>query len=367
MTRPVLYFAITNHGFGHAVRSAVVAAEVQRLDPDILLVMVTTAPHWLLSSYISGDFIHRPCALDVGVVQSDSLTVDKPATLAKLQHLRKRHQRLIEAEVNFIQQNEVGLLLADTPALASAIAQAADIPGWVMGNFGWDFIYRSWGPDFADMGDWFTTCYSQSQHLFRLPMHEAMAAFSEITDVGLVGDSPRHSLETIRQQWSLTAPPERTVLLTFGGLNLKQIPYHNLEHFPDWQFITFDRQAPKLPNLIPVWDHRYRPVDFMPCCGRVVSKPGFSTFAEALRLGAPIVSLTRNDFAEVPLLLDGIQNYGQHQVITPEAFFRGPWEFLHQPLDPPRRSEKLDPNGHQAIATAIVSHFQSAISPKTWV
>jgi hypothetical protein len=78
------------------------------------------------------------------------------------------------------------------------------------------------------------------------------------------------------------------VLLTFGGLGLQQIPYENLTHFPDWQFITFDSSAPDLPNLVKITDHKYRPVDFMPICGRVVSKPGFSTFAEAVKLGVPI-------------------------------------------------------------------------------
>jgi hypothetical protein len=41
----------------------------------------------------------------------------------------------------------------------------------------------------------------------------------------------------------------------------------------------------------------------MPICGRVVSKPGFSTFAEAVKLEVPIVSMTRDDFAESTFLI----------------------------------------------------------------
>ena len=48
MSRPVLYIAITSHGFGHAVRTASVAAAIQRLCPDILLILVTTIPSALL-------------------------------------------------------------------------------------------------------------------------------------------------------------------------------------------------------------------------------------------------------------------------------------------------------------------------------
>jgi hypothetical protein len=151
MSRPVLYLAITSHGFGHAVRAASVAAAIQQLCPEILLVLVTTAPRWLLESYISGEFIHRPRSFDVGVIQADSLTMDKDATLEKLRQIRSSQNSIIAGEVNFIRTNRVGLILADIPHLAANIAQAAGIPCWMMSNFGWDYIYRDWGGDFVEI------------------------------------------------------------------------------------------------------------------------------------------------------------------------------------------------------------------------
>ena len=59
-------------------------------------------------------------------------------------------------------------------------------------------------------------------------------------------------------------------LLTFGGLSLDAIPYHNVTQFPEHLFITLDLQAPDLPNLVKVTDRKFRPVDFMPLCDRVV-------------------------------------------------------------------------------------------------
>ncbi|NEQ29230.1 MAG: glycosyl transferase, partial [Microcoleus sp. SIO2G3] len=98
MPQPILYAAITNHGFGHATRTAAIVAEVQRLAPEILVFMVTTAPRWLLESYIPGDFIHRPRAFDVGILQSDSITMDKAATLEKLQHIRSQARSIVASE-----------------------------------------------------------------------------------------------------------------------------------------------------------------------------------------------------------------------------------------------------------------------------
>lgn len=361
MSRPVLYIAITNHGFGHAVRAASVAAEIQRLHPEVLLVLVTTAPHWLLASYIPGDFIHRPRALDVGVIQADSLKMDLTATLEKLRDIQSHQRTIIASEVNFIRQNRVGLILADIPPLATLIAKAANIPCWMMSNFGWDFIYRDWGGEFIEIADWISQCFGKCDRLFRLPFYEPMSAFTDIIDVGLTGGTPRYSTAEMRSHFHLTVAPEKTILLTFGGLGLQAIPYHNLQQFPDWQFITFDRQAPHLPNLITITDLKYRPVDFMPVVGRIVSKPGYSTFAEALRLNLPIVSLTRQGFAESPLLISGIQDYSQHQIISPEEFFGHSWDFFHQPVQAPRQSQPIAKDGNQAIAQAAINYFHPTI------
>ncbi|MBW4652332.1 MAG: glycosyl transferase [Kaiparowitsia implicata GSE-PSE-MK54-09C] len=357
MPQPILYVAITNHGFGHATRTASVVAEIKRRCPEIVVILATTAPRWLLETYIPDDFILRPRAYDVGVVQSDSITMDLPATLAQLQVIRDQSRHLIASEVSFIQQNRVGLVLADIPPLAAAIAHAAHIPCWMMSNFGWDYIYRAWGDEFTDSADWIAECFSKCDRLLRLPFHEPMSAFPVVEDIGLTGGSPRFSAEALSQTLRLTAPRETTVLLTFGGLGLNQVPYHNVQRFPDWQFITLDRHAPDLPNLLKLDGRDYRPVDLMPLCSRVVSKPGFSTFSEACRLGLPIISITRREFAESAVLLEGIRDYAHHQVMEPDAFFFSDWDFLRQPLLPPRKGTTVPADGNEAIAQRVIEYL----------
>ena len=352
-----IYLAVTSHGFGHAVRVATVAAKLQQLRPDIALTLVTVTPKWLLQCYIKGDFVHRQQILDVGVIQSDSLTMDKQATSNKMQSIMVRQDDLIAEEVKYIQENNIGLVLADIPALAVGIAKAAGIPCWMMSNFGWDFIYRHWGKSFAEIVSWTENYYSSCDRLFRLPLAEPMTAFPQIIDVGLTGSNPRYSIKELRQKFGLTTPIEKTVLLTFGGLGLQAIPYKNLQHYPDWQFITFDRAAPDLPNLLKISDRTLRPLDFMPVCGRIFSKPGYSTFSEALCCDAPIVSLTREDFAEASILLEGIQDYARHRIVSTAEFFAGDWGFLKLPMLEPRQTEPLAKDGATAIALAISQHF----------
>lgn len=362
MPQPFLYVAITNHGFGHATRMASVIAEVQRLCPEVLVAIATTSPRWLLDSYLPSDFIHRHAALDIGVIQTDSLAMNQDATLEKLKQLRAQENRLVAGEVNFIKQNRMSLVLADIPPIATSIAHSAGVPCWMISNFGWDFIYRDWGGEFIEIADWIAERFGQCDRLFRLPFHEPMSAFPHITDVGLTGGSPHFSLADLQAKFNLNTPIERTVLMTFGGLGLEQIPYHNLKNFPDWQFITFDRNAPDLPNLLRISDHQYRPVDFMPLCGRVMSKPGFSTFAEACRLDVPIVSVTREGFAEAPILLNGMQNHNPHQIVSPAEFFQGDWQFLHNPPQPPKTPDPIAKDGNETIARAIVEYLHGGSS-----
>lgn len=354
---PTLYLAITNHGFGHATRAAATAARIQERCPDLELIIATTAPEWLLKSYLLRSFTLRPRSFDVGVIQSDSLNMDKAATLEKLEQIRANQDELVAEEAAFLQSAGVDLVLADIPPLATAIAHAADIPCWMMSNFGWDFIYRPWGGGFAEIADWIADCFSQCDRLFRLPFHEPMSAFPHVTDVGLTGGNPAYSEAELRSRLLPEQPPERTVLLTFGGLGLAQIPYDSLAKFPDWQFITFDHQAPDLPNLYKVTDRRMRPVDWMPICDRVVSKPGYSTFAEACRLDKGIVTIPRQDFAEAAVLVAGMQQVTRHQILDAEAFFAGDWSFLQEPLQPPQTDRQIAKDGGNAIAQAVIDYL----------
>ena len=357
MPRPVLYIAITNHGFGHATRAASIAATVKTLAPEVDLVLATTAPQWLIDEYLPVEYEYRPVAFDIGVIQPDSLAMDLPATLAKLQAIQTHQQDTVAAEAAYLRQRGVNLVLADIPPLATAIAHAADLPCWMVSNFGWDFIYRAFGPEFAGVADWIGACFGQCDRLFRLPFHEPMTAFPVVEDVGLTGGTPRYEAEDLRSQWNLQIPRDHTVLLTFGGLSLQAIPYDRLTQFPDWQFLTFDLEAPTLPNLFKVPRQGYRPVDVMPLCSRIVSKPGYSTFAEACRLDVPIITITRDDFAEGPILIEGVQDHSWHRVVSPEEFFGGDWGFVREPLDPPRTQQVIAKDGNDHIARAIVDYL----------
>ncbi len=354
---PTLYIAITNHGFGHATRTAAVLADLQRRSPNIKLIIATTAPRWLLEEYIEGDFIYHQRVFDVGVIQIDSLQVDREATLAAWQQIHKNQAELIEVEVKFLQENQVDLIFGDIPPMVAEIAKAANIPCWMAGNFGWDFIYRDWGGIFIELADRLSETYSHCDRLFRLPFAEPMSAFPNIEDVGLTGAKPKYSPEYLREKFNLDGD-RPTAMLTFGGLSLQSIPYQNLENFSDWQFVTFDRDAPDLPNLTKANCDRLRPVDLMVVCDRLVTKPGYGTLAEALRVGIPVVCLTREGFLEAETLIAGVKNYAEHLIIAPQEFYEGDWSFLKASFQAPDlAAQDLNMHGEATINQAILDYL----------
>ena len=353
LVKPItIYAAITNHGFGHATRTCALMNCIAQHTPNLTLILCANVPKWLLDEYLpwsltaeAGRFIHRQRFFDVGVIQTDSLHINHQATLAHLEQLADHHQDLVASEVAFLRQHQVDLVFGDVPPLLTQIAHKAGVPCWMAGNFGWDFIYRDWGKSFLSIADWFSEMYAQCDRLFRLPFHDGMASFPVQQDVGWTGGLPQVAPETLRQKLGLDAH-RPTALLTFGGLSLAAIPYDNLVKFLEWQFLTFDRQAPNLPNLTLAAVDGLRPVDLMPLCDRVITKPGYGTLSEISRVGVPVVCLTRTGFAEAPILLEGVRQTCSHLIIDPEDFYDGSWDFLTAAMEPPVTPSATHPGHH---------------------
>jgi len=356
-----LYVAISPHGYGHTTRTCSILAVVQELMPHLPITIVTTTPQWLIDSYLPRPYHYRPLALDVGVVQADGLQMDKAATLVKLQELIDRQPEIVATEGKYIREQGIDLVFADIPPLAVAIARSVGKECWVSSNFGWDLIYGEWVaeiPAFAPIVAWVRELYSQADLLLRQPFHEAMPAFPRRLDVGLTGGTPKLSPQAVRER--LNIPSHRSVvLLSFGGLGLQAIPYDNVQRFPHLHFVTLDSSAPPFPNLTIITGKELRPVDLMPLCYAVITKPGYSTIAEACRLGINIVCLTRSGFAEGAYLIEGVRNHMHHHIISPEEFYQGDWHFLDLPFTPPRSPEPIDLSGEKTIGAKIVDYCSS--------
>lgn len=356
----LIYACVSGHGFGHGSRVASVLTALHQLQPRWRLVLSTPLPAAFLQlAFGSVPFEQRLCRWDVGVIQADALGADAQATLVALEQLEHQLPDQVAAEARWLRaQHCPVLVLGDVAPAAAAVAEAVGAPLVWMANFGWDAIYRPMGGDFEVWADRALAAYRRGDALIRCPFAMAMDWDVPTTPVGLTPGHPRHRPEQLRSRLQLTAPPERTVLVGFGGLGLALAP-GLLERWPEHHFLVSDAallQGAANATLIP---RDLRPLDLMPLCSRIVTKPGYSTFCEALAAGLGVHLVRREGFAEAPVLEQALQRHGWHRLLSREQLEQGDWQ-LDQPLLAPE-AEPLPLHGDRLAAKVIETLFSTVI------
>ena len=344
---------VSGHGYGHGSRVASVLSALHALEPSWRLVLSTSLPRPFLElAFGPVPFEHRPCRWDVGVIQADALGADGPATLQALEDLERALPAQLECEADWIRsQGEPVLVLGDVPPAAADLAARIGAPLVWMGNFGWDAIYRPMGGAFLERADQALLAYRRGNALIQCPLALPMPWGLPTQVVGLTAGQPRHAPDVLRARLRLPLARERTVMVAFGGLGLSLDPAL-LDGWPDHHFLVGDSDLASAANatLIPP---DLRPLELLPLCGRVITKPGYSTFCEALTLGVGVLLVQRDGFAEAPVLEADLQRHGWHRLLTRAQLEAGDWQ-LDQPLLPPK-AEPLASGGEQVAA----SHLQA--------
>jgi hypothetical protein len=177
-------------------------------------------------------------------------------------------------------------------------------------------------------------------------------------ELGLTSAPPRQPAEVVRQRLDLPADRAACVLISFGGLGLSLDPAL-LDRWPRHCFVGTDPTLTALANgrCLPA---DLRPVDVMPVTGRLITKPGYSSFCEAMAHDVGIHLVRRQGFAEAPVLEEALRRHGRHRVLEAEDFRAGEWQ-LDQPLEEPIEGPlRLD--GARRGAAAIVEAAEQGIS-----
>ena len=351
---------ISSHGFGHGSRVAGVLHAVHARRPDCRFILSTALPQEFVARSFAGLPVQqRFCRWDVGVIQADALGSDPEATLAALVQLDAELPALVERESRWIaaqrHTSEAALVLADIPPAAALLAQRLHLPLIWHGNFGWDSIYGALGPHFARWSQQCLTRYRQGQVLLSCPFSLPMPWGLPVHELGLSCATPGIDAELLRQRLDWRTSRDRSALICFGGLGLSCKP-DLLESWADWRFLVFDPQLAQADNALLVPDD-LRPLDVMPLCDLVITKPGYSTFCEALRQQCGLVVVRREGFAEAAVLEHLLPRYGRHRLITRSEFDCGNWG-LDQALNSPN-GPSLPVRGEEQAAEFLLNQLQT--------
>ena len=174
--------------------------------------------------------------------------------------------------------------------------------------------------------------YRQGSALLSCPFALPMPWDLPGRSLGLGCAKPRMETDQLRERLDWRTPRDRSALLCFGGLGLACRPAW-LESWRDWRFLVLDPALATAGNAVLV-PEELRPLDVMGLCERVITKPGFSTFCEALHQQCGLVVVRREGFAEAAVLESSLRRHGHHRFLSRKQFDCGDWE-LDQPLLPP--------------------------------
>ena len=364
---PHVAFYITGHGFGHATRMGAVATALAAQVYGLRLTVASTTPQWLIHLSFPPGTARRVRALDVGVVQHDSIRLDQAATLQAYGRLLEALPRLIQEEVEWLRRDAVDLVVADIPPAAFPIARAAGVPGVGITNFTWDWIYAEYvraHPAFAHLVDRIREAYAEGDCLLRLPFHGPCNAFRRIRDLPLIARPAQRSRDEARAILGLDAS-RPVVLLSFGGFEIRGIDLERVESLDDYLFLTTQPPPRPLRNVRLVQlANGLRYPDLVAQADAVITKPGYGIVSECLANRTPMLYTSRGEFAEYGPLVAGLERYAVSAFLSNDQLLAGDWRgALEALLRRPAVWPDIPVNGAEVAAGLLRTALPGGASP----
>ncbi|MEE9368294.1 MAG: hypothetical protein V3V05_05460 [Pontiella sp.] len=223
---------------GTGTRSCDVLNALRNAAPDLPVIIKTDLPPRFMARRLGDDFDIRRGAFDVGFIQKDSIHVDLEASIQTVENLYEREEELIAQEVTFMREENIGVVVADIPAIPLAAAQHAGISNIACSNFGWDWIYSEFidlDPRWKIYVDKFSAVYTRTDLLLRQPFSEPMSAFPNQINLPLLAKPGTNCREIIAKETGAD-PSKKWVLLSFTTIgmdnNAKYRSYQRMNFSP---------------------------------------------------------------------------------------------------------------------------------------
>ena len=357
---PHVAFYITGHGFGHATRMAAVASALAKQVPGVQISLISTAPEWLFRLNCHGEFRLRSRALDIGVIQRDSLHLDPAGTLAAYARLLEGQPTTIEEEAEVLRREGVDLVVADIPPAAFLVAQRAGLPAIGISNFSWDWIYADYVralPEYAPLVEQIQEAYGRADLFLRLPFYGPCHVFKVLRDIPMIARRSRRPKEEVRRRLGLDGS-RPVVLLSFGGFDIQGIDFDRVEKLDEYRFLTTQATPRPLRNVRTVTLHGLQYEDLVAQADAVITKPGYGIVSDCLANRTPVLYTARGQFAEYAALVAGLERFGVAAYLGTQDLLAGNWRGgLDALLRLPRAWPELPADGAEAAARILRDHL----------
>lgn len=360
---PVIWCAISGHGYGHAAQVIPVLNALGTLVPGMTAILRTTVPASFFRDRLTIPWDLQPVQQDVGCIQQGPLTIDVDETWAAHHRFHDTWDKRLAYEVAAMQKASPALILADTPYLAIEAGSRAQIPTVALANLTWDLVLREYGQASnvaqQQLMQRIRASYAKASLALRMAPALEIDAFPTIFNVGPIASPVSPERDRLASALAL-APAEKTVLVGFGGIPLTSLPLEEIQQLPPYRFL-FDGPVP--PHYSRIHSTQTLPFPFQTLLASVdiiMTKPGYGTIVEAVARQQPVVYVRRYTFADEPPLVNYLHRYGRGAELSLNDFTLGRWEqALSHAMAAPVPSEPPPQSGVADAAQALVRYCRS--------
>ncbi len=326
---PLIWAAISGHGFGHAAQVVPVLNALHRLVPDLRVLLPTAVPPSFFKDRLVPPWDIRPVQQDVGCVQNGPLKIDVEATWREHHRFHSSWEERLQTEIEAMKTTRPNVVLADTPYLALAAGKAAALPAVALVSLTWDLVLSEYvAPPSIDSRatlQLIRQAYGDADLALRINPAPKMEVFRRVIDIGPIAEPAPSAREQLNEFLGL-APGEQTVLVGFGGVPLSSLPFNRLESLTGYRFI-FDGSIPSgSRRFVAASSLPFSFKTLMASVDLIMTKPGYGTLVEAVALKIPMVYVRRYNFADEQPLVDYLHRYGRGVELSMNDFVRGEWQ-----------------------------------------
>lgn len=341
---PLIWAAISGHGYGHAAQVVPVLNALGRRIPNLRILLRTTVPAAFFKDRLVVPWEHSAVQQDIGCIQDGPLSIDIPVTWREHERFHATWQERLDAETADMAATRPDLIVADAPYLALAAGKQAGIPAVALVSLTWDLVLADFpvpvGIDRGALLQGIRDAYACADLALRMAPAPKLDQFRRSIDIGPIAEPSQATRHALRTALGFE-PNERAVLVGFGGIPITSLPFDALEALQGFRFL-FDGPVP--PNSRRVLSTRTLSFSFrtlMASVDLILTKPGYGTIVEAVALGQPVVYVRRYNFADEQVLVDYLHRYGLGAELSREDFVAGRWESVL--TDVAARGQSVDP------------------------
>lgn len=366
---PLIWCAISGHGFGHAAQLIPVLNELGRRVPGLTAHLRTTVPGWFFQARLAIPWTRSEAEQDIGCAQDGPLRIDVPATWAEHRRLHAMWEKRVSEEARAIQSHKPSLLLADIPYLAIQAGARARVRVVGLSSLSWDCILEPFlttrEPERSDQQKiirQIEQAYGFAGLMIRPAPGIPLKAFSRIVDVGPIAQVTPPERERLRRVLK-AAPADRIVLVAFGGVPLNALPFQQMEDLAPYRFLVSQPAPPAAKRATAFASLPFSFRALLASADLIMTKPGYSTIVEAVAHGIPVVYVRRYNFADEACLVEYLHRYGRGVELAVADFLAGRWRDALDAggrLAPPTQ-EAPPPTGAPEAADLLAAFFNLSL------